>query len=106
MIVFQVVLGVVYAIVGIAKLAGAKPLAEQFEEFGLGLTVMRIVGALEVAAAVGLFIDGLDTLAAVGMVAMMIGALGYHRRVGHAAADSTPAIVVLVASLVYAALSV
>ncbi|MEM9204121.1 MAG: DoxX family protein [Actinomycetota bacterium] len=106
MIVFTIILSVLYGLPGVAKLAGAKPLAEQFDEFGLGRQVMRVVGALEVAAAIGLYIDALDTFAALGMIAMMIGALISHRRVGHAAQDSMPAAVVLLASIAFVIASI
>lgn len=101
MTVFAIVLGAVYLIVGVAKLAGAKPIAEQFDEFGLGGAAMRAVGLAEVAAAVGLQLDGLDVFAAVGMVAMMIGAFYHHRRVGHPFQSMVPSAVVLVASVVF-----
>ncbi len=105
MIVFAIILAVIYSMAGLAKLAGAKPMAEQFAEFGLDLRMMRVVGALEVAAAIGLFIESLETWAAEGMVLMMVGAIYYHRRAGHAVQQSIPAAVVLILSAVYIALS-
>lgn len=105
MTVFAIILAVIYLMAGVAKLAGAKPMAEQFAEFDLSLSAMRVVGALEVAAAVGLFIDSLETWAAEGMVLMMVGAIYYHRRAGHPVQQSIPAAVVLVLSAVYIALS-
>ena len=106
MTVFAIILGVVYFLVGAAKLAGAKPMAEQFEEFGLGQIMMRAVGLAEVAAAVGLQIDGLDAFAAGGMVAMMVGALYFHRRIDHPVQSLVPGAVVLVASVAFVLLVV
>lgn len=103
---FSIVLGAIYLIVGAAKLAGAKPLAEQFDEFGLGLSAMRVVGAAEVAAAIGLQVDGLDVFAAAGMVAMLIGAIYQHRRVSHPPRSMVPAAVILVASAAYVVLAI
>ena len=105
MTIFAIVLGVFYFIVGAAKLAGAKPLAEQFDEFGLGQNVMRAVGAAEVAAAVGLQIDRVDVLAAGGMILMMLGALFNPRSVNHPPTAMGPALVVLVGSAAFLALS-
>lgn len=106
MTIFAIVLGIVYLMVGGAKLAGVKRLADQFDEFGLGRKGMLAVGALEVAAAVGLQVDTLNTFAAAGMVVTMIGAIFFHNQVGHAKDQSIPATVVLIASLVFVALSV
>jgi hypothetical protein len=103
---FAVLLGIVYLAVGAAKLAGVKPLAVQFDEFGLGRTGMRAVGALEVAAAIGLQIDGLDVFAAGGMVLMMLGALDQHRKSDHRVADMAPALVVIVGSALFLVLSI
>ena len=106
MTIFAIILTVVYFASGVPKLINAKPVVEQFEEFGLNRNTRYAVGIAEVAAAVGLFIDGLDTLAAIGMVLMMIGAIFFHRRAGHAVQDSIPAAVVLIASVAYAMLSI
>lgn len=106
MTLFAILLGIVYLAVGTAKLVGVKPIAEQFEEFGLGRTGMRAVGALEVAAAIGLQIDGLDVFAAGGMVLMMLGALYQHRKSDHRAADMAPALVVIVGSALFLVLSI
>lgn len=105
MTIFAIVLGLVYFAVGAAKLAGVKRLADQFDEFGLGNQGMRLVGATEVAAAVGLQIDKLDTFAAGGMVLAMVGAIYFHTKVNHAKDQSVPALVVLAASIVFIALS-
>ena len=105
MTVFAVILGIFCFIVGAAKLAGVKPLAEQFDEFGLGRSVMRAVGMAEVAAAVGLQFDGFEVFAAAGMVLMMGGAIFHHRKVKHPLQASAPAVIVLVASAAFVALS-
>ena len=106
MTVFAIVLGAIYFIAGAAKLAGMKPLADQFGEFGLGSNGMRAVGAAEVAAAIGLQVDGLDVFAASGMAAMMIGALYHHRRAGHEPQAMVPSLAILAASSVFVALTV
>jgi len=106
MTIFAIILAVVYFATGVPKLINAKPVVEQFEEFGLNRNIRYGVGVAEVAAAIGLFIDALDALAAIGMVLMMIGAIYFHRRAGHQLQDSVPAVVVLIASAVFVALSI
>lgn len=103
---FAIIFGVLLFVVGAAKLAGARPLVEQFDEFGLRRREMLAVGAVEVAGAVGLQSQTLDIWAAAGAVALMIGALYQHGRVGHPWRSMVPAAVVLVASAVFVAFAV
>lgn len=87
-------------IVGMAKLLGAKPLADQFEEFGLPKAAMYAVGLLEVAAAIALNIDVLTFYTACGMILLMLGAIGNHVKVRHSLSASAPALIVLILSVV------
>ena len=45
-----------FLMAGGAKLAAAKPLADQFHEFGLPLGLMRVIAVLEIAGAIGLWV--------------------------------------------------
>ena len=53
MFILKIVVAVAFLLAGGAKLAGAKPLADQFEEFGLPRKMMYLVGLLEIAGAIG-----------------------------------------------------
>lgn len=106
MTIFAIILGAIYLLVGTVKAAGVKRMADQFDEFGLGNTGLRAVGALEIAAAVGLQIDGVRTFASLGMVLAMAGALFFHNKVGHAKDQSVPALIVLIASASFFVLSI
>ncbi|MEM7034252.1 MAG: DoxX family protein [Chloroflexota bacterium] len=97
-----VVTSIFIFVVGIAKLWGAKPLADQFEEFGLPKIAMYGVGALEVAAAITLNFDLLTFYAACGLILLMIGAIYNHLQVNHSLSSSVPAILVLILSAVIA----
>jgi len=52
------------------------------DKLGFGTTFMYIVGALEVAGAIGLFIPKLRKLAALGLIGLMIGAQYSHFKMG------------------------
>jgi hypothetical protein len=90
------ILTAAFLVAGGAKLAGAKPLADQFREFGLSLGLMRIIGVLEVAGAVGLWVKPFPVWAAVGLAALMIGAIVNHLKAKHPFAKSAPSLVLLV----------
>ena len=63
---------------GIAKLAGADMLEEQFVLYGFPLWFMTLVGVGEVVGAVGLLIPRTATLAGLGLAGIAVGALATH----------------------------
>lgn len=105
MTIFAIALGLSCFVAGISKLAGATDMRAYFDEFGLGRQGMLAVGALEIAAAVGLQIDALQVWAALGMVLLMIGALVAHKRANHTQDKLAPAGITLVAFVVFLLLS-
>jgi uncharacterized membrane protein YphA (DoxX/SURF4 family) len=72
--VLQALLALQFAAGGLAKLAGAPELVELFASIGAGQWLRYVVGALEVAGAVGLMVPRLWRLAALGLAALMVGA--------------------------------
>ena len=98
-------LGVLFLVAGGAKIVGAKPLAEQFGEFGLSLGTMRLVGFLEVVGAIGLQLEFTRLIATVGLILMMVGAVANHLRVRHPPDKFVPAAVLGVALALLAVLS-
>jgi putative oxidoreductase len=76
-----IVLGVlVYAAAGTAKLLGADMEVQTFLRFGMSLTFMRLIGACELAGAIGLLIPRFTTWAALGLMIVMGGAIVSHLR--------------------------
>ncbi|MEM7341110.1 MAG: DoxX family protein [Actinomycetota bacterium] len=92
--------------IGGMKLVGSKTGIEQAQR--LGYDNIRIpIGIAEVLAAVAIVLGAavtdlelLGIAAAVGVIVMMIGALGYHLRAGDRF-ENIPAIVVIVAAALY-----
>jgi uncharacterized membrane protein YphA (DoxX/SURF4 family) len=72
--VLQVVLAFQFAGGGLLKLTGSPELVELFAAIGAGQWLRYLVGALEVAGAVGLLVPRLSGLAALGLAALMVGA--------------------------------
>ncbi len=97
-----IILSILIGLAGVAKLAAAKPLADQFREFGLPKALMFLVGFLELSAAIGLHLASLKFYAASGLVLLMLGAIGNHVKVKHPAAQMLPSVVVLVLALIVA----
>jgi uncharacterized membrane protein YphA (DoxX/SURF4 family) len=66
------------------KLAGAKQSLQMRDQLRVGAQLWRVVGALEVAGAlglaVGLFVPVLGIAAAVGLALLMVGGIGAHAR--------------------------
>ncbi|MFJ4683442.1 DoxX family protein [Streptomyces sp. NPDC088789] len=71
----QVLLALFFGIASaLPKLLALPAAAEIFDEMGWGSTGMYLVGALELAGAIGLLIAPLQSAAAVGLSGLMIGA--------------------------------
>lgn len=98
--VLQVLLAVVYAFSAFGKLTAEAQNVAGFEAMGLGTTGMYLVGALELAGAIAMFVPRLTGLAALCFVALMIGAVVLTLAIGGGALAVIPAVVGLVAAVV------
>ena len=63
---------VIFAMAGFAKVGGDPAMVEMFATIGQGFRYL--VGALELAGAVGVLVPRLSGLAALGLVCLMVGA--------------------------------
>jgi putative oxidoreductase len=72
--VLQALLAVQFVMAGLAKLFGDPAMVEMFATIGIGQWFRYMVGALEIAGAVGVLIPRFSGLAALGLVCLMIGA--------------------------------
>jgi hypothetical protein len=104
-IVLAVLLAAVFLLVGSAKLAAVPAMREAAAHVGMTVTHYRLLGALEVAAAVGLLaglrFTALGVAASAGLVLLMVGAVVVHLRSGDPATRCLPAVVVGVLAAVH-----
>ncbi len=63
---------------GIMKLIGGAEVAKQFAAWGYPSWFHTVIGGLEVAGAIGLFIPKLRALAIYGLIGLMVGAIYTH----------------------------
>ncbi len=94
--VLQVLLALAFLGAGGSKLYKAEQLIPEFQEFGLPFAAIYIIGGLEIAGAIGLWIRPLRKLAALGLACLMLGAIGSHIKAAHALGQSVPSAVLLV----------
>jgi uncharacterized membrane protein YphA (DoxX/SURF4 family) len=73
--VLRVLLAIQFAVGGLMKLGGAESMTTLFANIGAGQWLRYLVGVLEIAGAVGLLAPRVAGVAAVGLAALMIGAL-------------------------------
>lgn len=73
---------VLTGIAGMAELAGAKPLADQSQGFGLPKAMMFLVGSLDFAASIGLNFQRLTFHTSCELVILMLGDFGTLRLFG------------------------
>jgi uncharacterized membrane protein len=76
--VLAVILGLAFLMAGSFKLSGQAEMVQNFEKWGLPVTVMYLIGVAEVLGGIGLFIVKMRFLAVLGLMALMIGAIGTH----------------------------
>jgi uncharacterized membrane protein YphA (DoxX/SURF4 family) len=96
----QVLLAVVYAFSAFGKLTAEAQNVAGFAAMGLGNTGMYIIGVLELAGAIAMFIPRLTGLAALCFVALMTGAVILTALMGGGALVAIPAAVGVVAAVV------
>jgi uncharacterized membrane protein YphA (DoxX/SURF4 family) len=95
----QVLLAAVFAFSAFGKLTAEAQNVAGFEAMGLGTTGMYIIGALELAGAIAMFVPRLTGLAATCFVALMTGAVIITLAVGGGALAAIPATVGVVAAV-------
>jgi uncharacterized membrane protein YphA (DoxX/SURF4 family) len=76
--VLQGLLGLSFVMVGLTKLAGAEQAVQLFDDIGAGQWFRYLVGALELAGGIGLFVPRLAGLAGLGLAGVMLGAVATH----------------------------
>ena len=92
-IILKYILTIAFVFAGGAKVFKAKPMVEQFREFGLPVLAVVVVGVLEVLGAIALWLPGLTVFAAVGLFLIMLGAVANHLKVKHAFKMYAPSLI-------------
>jgi uncharacterized membrane protein YphA (DoxX/SURF4 family) len=93
MLVFRIILTAAFVVLGGTKLVQAKPLKDQFKEFGLPGFFLTLIGVFEIIGAIGLQFDQLSATSAAGLLLLVMLALYNHYRVNHPFKKFVPAIV-------------
>ncbi|CAA9390867.1 MAG: hypothetical protein AVDCRST_MAG55-89 [uncultured Rubrobacteraceae bacterium] len=71
----QILLALVFAMAGLAKVFDDPAMVEMFTTIGFGQWFRYVVGALEISGAVGVPIPRFSGSAAIGLVCVMLGAI-------------------------------
>ncbi len=71
----QILLALVFAMAGLAKVFDDPAMVEMFATIGVGQWFRYVVGALEISGAVGVLIPRFSGSAAIGLVCVMLGAI-------------------------------
>lgn len=73
-----VILALAFLMAGGTKLSGQAEMVENFDKWGLSSTAMYLIGLAEILGAIGLLVPRTRFLAALGLMALMLGAIGTH----------------------------
>lgn len=105
-IVLSVLVALGFVMAGVAKLRRAEPVTGTLERLGVSAGLQRTIGALEIlgglGVAIGIWWQPLGIAAAIGLVLLMIGAVGYHVKEKDKVGETAGAIVLLVLSALVA----
>lgn len=87
---------------GISKITAQPAMRESADHFSIAWSRYRLIGFAEVAAAIGIVLgiwfNGLGLAAGIAVVALMLGALGFHVRFRDAVKAMAPALLALAAA--------
>lgn len=103
------VLAIPLAVIGVAKIIQQPSMVTTSRRLGIGPGPYRLVGVAEVAGGFGLLIgavaggsaDWVGFFAAIGLIAITIGAVYFHRRAGDSVNEMIPAMVLGLLCLSY-----
>ena len=102
-------LAAAYVLPGSAKLLAHPKMRRAAAHFGIPWSRYRLLGVAELAAAAGVLIGirwpSLGVAAAIGMILLLVGALVTHRRAGDPVKEAVPALLVLVITIAYLAIT-
>ncbi|OLZ68107.1 hypothetical protein AV521_21600 [Streptomyces sp. IMTB 2501] len=97
----QVLLALFYGVASaLPKLIAHPSAVESFDKIGWGSGAMYTIGALELAGAVALLIPVLQSLAAIALSALMVGAFIVQLTVFHGQNAATPLILIVPLALI------
>ena len=89
------------------KLTGEPPARESADHPSISASQYRLLGYLEILAVIGIvlgiWVPAFGLAAGIGVVALMVGALGFHLRFRHVVTAMVPALVGLAASAGFSA---
>ncbi|MGB1000141.1 MAG: DoxX family protein [Flavobacteriales bacterium] len=99
--ILKYILTIAFTLAGGAKVFRAKPMVEQFKEFGLPSFAVSLVGALEVLGAIGLWFPRFTGFMAIGLLLLMIGAIINHLKAKHPFKKNIPAMLLGILAFIY-----
>lgn len=104
-IVIGIALAVAFTALGVAKIAKTSPMRARAEHVGFSAESYQLIGVAEVlgagGVAAGLFYAPVGYAAGAGLLVLLVGAVGAHRRSGDRAADLGPAVLFAAGTLAY-----
>ena len=76
--IIKVLLTLAFVAAGLAKLSGVEMMVQTFEAVGVGQWLRYVTGALEIAGAALLWVQGRQVFGAGLLLCIMVGAVGAH----------------------------
>jgi putative oxidoreductase len=96
MAIFEIIVGVLFGLIGLMKLMGMKGPKKMFEQLGVPIGLMYFIGAAEIAGAIGLQFESLKLWASIGLFILLMGAIFSHFRVKDFKMGMAPIVMLLI----------
>lgn len=110
MLALAIMLSPILGVLGLAKILGRAGMPERAAHVGFSTAAYRRIGVLEILGAVGLVVGlavaPVGLAAAIGLVLLLLGAIGAHLRNGDHARQVAPAAVLALFASAYLAAAV
>lgn len=76
--IIAILLSLAFLMAGISKLTGQEQFVQNFGKWGFSMAFMYFIGGCEIIGAIGLMVKKVRALAALGLILLMLGAIGTH----------------------------
>jgi putative oxidoreductase len=101
MAILEIVIGLLFGLIGLMKLMGMKGPKKMFTQLGVPIGLMYLIGLLEIIGAIGLQFEGYKLYASILLFIILIGAIISHLRIKDYKMGMAPIVMFIILAINY-----